>query len=269
MSGNSRICCITATCSCGCERARTPGVEPTEYNLMDAAEDRMWWYRALHAQVLDALAATRPDPGRLLDAGCGTGGFLARIRRDLPDLPAAGLEYHPDAAVRAAAKSGVPVSVGSVNAMPFADASFSVVVSLDVLSHRAVAPDRALAEMLRVLRPGGVLVLNLPAFEWLRSTHDIRVQNARRFTTGTAGRMLSAAGLVTVRPHYWNSLLLPLMVLHRKVVARAPDSASDVAPLAAWLDQSLYAVTRLERRLIALGLPFPAGGSVLATASRP
>jgi SAM-dependent methyltransferase len=245
------------------------GVEPAEYQLMDAAEDGMWWYRALHAQVLDALAAARPGHGRLLDAGCGTGGFLARLRREWPDQPATGLEYHPAAAARAAAKSGVPVAVGSVNAMPFADASFSAVVSLDVLCHEAVDPPAALAEMLRVLRPGGVLVVNLPAFDWLRSTHDLRVRNARRFTARSAAAMLAEAGLVRVRPRYWNSLLLPLMVLQRKLLARAPDGRSDVAPFSPWLDRSLHAVTRLERLLQARGIPFPAGGSVLATALRP
>ncbi len=244
-------------------------MELAEYDLMDAVEDGMWWYRALHAQVLDALDNVRPGPGRLLDAGCGTGGFLARLRRERPDLPAAGLEYNPGAAARAQAKSGVEVIAGTINAMPFADASFSVVVSLDVLSHAAVDPAQALAEMLRVLRPGGVLIVNLPAFEWLRSTHDARVQNARRFTRTTAGMMLAGAGLVEVRPYYWNCLLLPMMVLHRKVVARSPERRSDVAQFPPWLDRSLHAVTRLERSMLASGLPLPAGGSVLATALRP
>jgi SAM-dependent methyltransferase len=244
-------------------------VEPDEYLLMDAVEDGMWWYRALHAQVFDALDSARPGPGALLDAGCGTGGFLARLRRERPDQPAAGLEYHPDAAARAAAKSGVPVVTGTVNAMPFADASFAVVVSLDVLSHAAVEPDRALAEMLRVLRPGGLLIVNLPAFDWLRSAHDIRVQNARRFTARSAGVLLERAGLQRVRPFYWNSLLLPVMVLHRKVIARAPEARSDVTQFPPWLDRSLHAVTRLERSMLAHGFPFPAGGSVLATALRP
>ena len=114
----------------------------------------------------------------------------------------------------------MPVVAGTINAMPFADASFSVVVSLDVLSHAAVDPKQALAEMLRVLQPGGMLIVNLPAFEWLRSAHDTRVQNARRFTTRSAAALLTEAGMQRVRPHYWNSLLLPMMMLRRKVVAR-------------------------------------------------
>ncbi|RAI60531.1 class I SAM-dependent methyltransferase [Roseicella frigidaeris] len=244
-------------------------MDPAQYQIMDAVEDSMWWYRALHAEVLDALAASRPDPGPLLDAGCGTGGFLARLRQARPDLAAVGLEHHLPAARRAAAKSGRPVLRGTVHALPFAEASFAAVVSLDVLCHAAVDPVQALPELRRVLCPGGVLVLNLPAFDWLRSGHDVEVQNARRFTARGVAAMLARVGLAGIRLRYWNSLLLPLMVARRKLVARAMTTRSDVARYPAWLDDSLHATTRLERRLRAIGIPFPAGGSVLATAHRP
>ncbi len=242
-------------------------MEADEYALMDAAEQGMWWYRALHARVLDALASAPAGP--LLDAGCGTGGFLARLRATRPGVAAAGLEYHPPAAARARAKSGAPVAVGSVNAMPFADRAFAAVVSLDVLSHAAVRPAAALAEMRRVLAPGGLLVLNLPAFAWLASAHDIRVHNARRFHRAEVARALADAGLRPIGIGYWNALLLPLMVAQRKILARAPEKGSDVAPFSPWLDRSLHAVTGLERRLASAGLRFPAGGSLLATAARP
>ena len=246
-------------------------MEPAEYQLMDVAEERMWWYRALHAQTLDALdlpPRARPA-GRLLDAGCGTGGFLTRLGEARPGMDAMGLEVHPPAAARARAKSGRTVVAGSVNDMPFGDGAFTALVSLDVLSHAAVRPEQALAEMHRVLTPGGRLVLNLPAFQWLHSAHDVRVHNARRFHAAGVLAALRAAGFQPVAMRYWNALLLPLMVLQRKVLARAPDNRSDVAPFPPWLDRTLHAVTVLERRLMTAGLPFPAGGSLLAVATRP
>ena len=229
-----------------------------EYQLMDAHEDGMWWYRALHARLLDAVGDVR---GSLLDAGCGTGGFLTKLSTTRPDLKAYGVEYNGYAAARARAKSGARMVRGSVNALPFADRSFNGVVSADVLSHAAVQPDVALAEMWRVLKPGGRLVVNMPAYAWLRSAHDIRVHNARRQTARHLCAMLEHAGFTVVRARYWNSLLLPLMIASRAL--SRDNAASDVAAYPPWLDAAFHAVTRLERYV-----PIPAGGSILAVASR-
>ena len=233
---------------------------------MDAVEDGMWWYRALHSRVLDALGQPH---GRVPDAGCGTGGFLARLKATWPRTDAMGLEYFPSAAARAQQKSGCPVVAGSVQRLPFADGHFAAVTSMDVLCHASVDPLPALAEMRRVLAPGGRLVVNLPAFQWLRSAHDIRVHNARRFTASQTRKLLHAAGFRDVRMRYWNALLLPLMVVQRRVMASAPEDRSDVAVFPPWQDHLLFTVTELERRLARLGFPFPAGGSVLAVATRP
>ncbi|UFN51292.1 class I SAM-dependent methyltransferase [Roseomonas sp. OT10] len=235
---------------------------------MDAAEDGMWWYRAVHARLAATLAA-RPRPGRVLDAGCGTGGGMRALAAALPGVELVGLEYDAAAAARAAAKSGRPVAGGDVNRLPFADGAFAAVVSVDVLCHRGVSEAEALAELRRVLAPGGLLVLNLPAFEWLRSAHDTRVHNARRYTARGARGLLAAAGFAGIETRYWNSLLLPLMVVQRKVLAAREDAASDVAPFPPWLDAALAAVDAAERRLAALGARFPAGGSVLALATKP
>lgn len=256
-------------------------MEPAEYTLMDQAEAGMWWYRALHARIGDALDGTH---GRVLDAGCGTGGLLARLR-GRAGIELFGLEYAAAAAARAAAKSGARIVRGSINALPFADASFAAVVSADVLCHGAVEPATALAELQRVLAPGGLLVLNMPSYSWLLSAHDRMVHNVRRTTAGALARDLAAAGFAQVRAHYWNSLLLPLMILQRKVLARGPapgkalgnaqrDNAqrdkgktmSDVAAFPPIIDATFHALTALERRL---GLKLPAGGSVLATARKP
>lgn len=235
-------------------------MDPAEYAAMDEAEGRMWWYRALHARLLDAVRGTR---GPVLDAGCGTGGFLAVLRAEIPDR--VGVEWSEAGVIRAARKSGAPVARGSVNALPFPDASFGAVVSADVLCHAAVTPGLALAEMMRVLRPGGRLVVNMPAYAWLRSAHDHHVHNARRVTARTLREWLGRAGLVGVRATYWNSLLLPLMVVQRKLLNRGA-AASDVTIFPPWLDATLHAVATLERRT---RLPLPFGGSVFAVGTRP
>ncbi|MFC3126765.1 class I SAM-dependent methyltransferase [Pseudoroseomonas globiformis] len=248
--------------------ATTFPVDPAEYDLMDAAEERMWWYRALHARVGTALRTAQPPPGPWLDLGCGTGGLLRRLASSFPGQALHGLEYNPAAARRAAAKSAAAIVTGDAAALPYGDACFTALASMDVLCHAAVDEARALAEMHRVLAPGGVLVLNLPAFRWLHSAHDRRVHNARRYTAGEARRLLARAGFAPGRVTYWNALLLPLMVAQRKLLARGADDASDVAPFPPWLNATLHGVTVAEAALVRLGLRYPAGGSVLAIATR-
>ncbi len=239
-------------------------MEPAEYRLMDQAEAGMWWYRALHARIADALRATS---GRVLDAGCGTGGLLARLSAN-PALDLHGLEYEADAARRAAQKSGARIVCGSINALPFADASFAAVVSADVLCHAAVDPQAALAELRRILAPGGLLILNMPSYQWLMSAHDRQVHNARRTTATALARDLRQAGFAQPRARYWNTLLLPLMILQRKVLNRgnSGETVSDVAAFPPMIDATFHALTELERHL---PVPLPAGGSVLATARKP
>jgi SAM-dependent methyltransferase len=237
-------------------------MELAEYTLMDAAEDHMWWYRALHRRLVDALGGIH---GAVLDAGCGTGGLLARLRVERPDLAPFGVEWAEPAACRAAAKSGAPIVRGSVNALPFADACFDAAIAADLLCHGAIDPTLALAELRRVLRPGGPLIVNMPAYAWLLSAHDRLVHNVRRCSVRQLAAALVDAGFVRVRAHYWNGLLLPLMVAQRKLLARHA-AASDVAPFPPWLDATLHAMTEIERHL---PLRLPAGGSVLATAERP
>jgi SAM-dependent methyltransferase len=237
-------------------------MEPAEYALMDAAEDHMWWYRALHRRLADALAGVR---GAVLDAGCGTGGLLARLRSERADLRLVGVEWAGPAACRAAAKSGAPIVRGSVNALPFADACFDAAIAADLLCHAGIDPPRALAELRRVLRPGGRLIVNMPAYAWLLSAHDRQVHNVRRCTARGLAALLHDAGFLRVRPRYWNGLLLPVMVAQRKLLSRRA-TVSDVAPFPPSLNATFHAMTAIERRL-----PFrlPAGGSVLATAERP
>ena len=243
-------------------------MEPVEYERMDAAEDRLWWYRALHAQLLDAFGKTALPPGAaVLDAGCGTGGLLKRLGAIAPERTRIGLDHEAVAATRAVRKSGAPVVLGSVDALPFADASFGAIFSADVLYHREVDPLRAAREAYRCLMPEGMLVVNLPAFDWLASYHDRQVHGARRYNRAQVHALLAQAGFKRIAVRYWNSLLFPLMVLRR--LGQGSSRVDSDVSLPPWpIDAAFGAITRIERLLMRWGLRFPAGGSVLAVAHR-
>jgi SAM-dependent methyltransferase len=238
-------------------------VERIEYERMHAVEDRMWWYRGLRALVVQELARAldSAEQGPVLDAGCGTGGMLSRL-----GVRAFGVEYDPVAATLAAAKAGRPVACGSVNEMPLGSSVLAGYVSLDVLCHGGVDPECAAKEAHRCLKPGAVAVFNLPAYRWLLSAHDRRVHNVRRFTRGQACALLAGCGFKVLKASYWNTLLFPLMLLHR--LTERADAESDVRDFPRWLDAIFSAALTVERFVIGAGIPLPFGGSLLIVAAR-
>jgi hypothetical protein len=131
------------------------------------------------------------------------------------------------------------------------------VLSADVLCHGAVDPATALAELRRVLAPGRAAGAEHAVVPVADERHDRQVHNTRRTTAGALSRDLAGAGFAEVRARYWNGLLLPLMIVQRKVLARAQgdgETVSDVAAFPPFIDATFHALTALERRL---GLPLP------------
>jgi SAM-dependent methyltransferase len=243
-------------------------MDPAEYAKLDRLEERMWWFAAAHANLLMLARDFSPfAPNRVLDAGCGTGGLLAKLAVDRPASTVIGLEADQSACTRAAAKSARPVCRGSVNELPFADAAFSTIFSADVLCHRDVDERQALRQFHRCLVPDGILVLNLPAYRWMLSRHDAAVYNVRRYTRRDAARLLRDAGFRLLYASYWNALLFPLMVITRKLLP-SRGVASDVKLYPAPAETLCRAATAFERALLKGGLRFPFGGSLIAIAGK-
>ena len=140
-------------------------------------------------------------------------------------------------------------------------------MSVDVLCHRMVDPARALAEARRCLAPGGALIANLPAYQWMLSAHDHRVHNSRRFTPTSAREMFEQAGFVIREIRFWNSLLFPVMLLHRTLFDDK-DAKSDVTSYPKFIEWLFGAILGFERGLSCIGLFFPFGGSILVVAEK-
>jgi SAM-dependent methyltransferase len=228
----------------------------------------MWWFAALHANlVLLCSRIEGVESGRtLLDAGCGTGGLLARLSRVLPDRDAIGLDADRVACARAALKSGRPVCAGSVNALPFADGAFGAIVSADVLCHEGVDEAAALAQFHRVLCERGVLILNLPAYSWLMSGHDKAVANIRRYNRRRLVRLLESAGFRVLLATYWNTILFPVMVLTRKLLPSGDGSDVRLHPPA--VEALCRAATGIEHAWLERGRRLPFGGSLITVAAK-
>lgn len=235
---------------------------------MAAVELQHWWYggmRAINAALLDRVFAGRHDLC-ILDAGCGTGGDALFLRRYGTVI---GLDLAAEALVLARGRLPGRLVRGSVLQLPFTDHSFDLVTSFDVLYHRAVIDERqALAEVRRVLRRDGRLLIRLPAYEWLRSRHDRQVHTRRRYTAGEVARLLNGNGFIIEHLTYALTLLFPISAAVRLLERVLPESqnASAMELPSRPLNAALRLPMMLEAAFIARGGRLPFGLSIVALA---
>lgn len=240
-------------------------MDEREHDLLRQVEDRHWWHRVLRRQVLRALRVL-PHGSRVLDAGCGTGGMLGC----LPEFEAHGVDLSPHAVELCHERGLRHVSRASAHELPFPDGTFDAVLSLDVLYHADVDELRALTEMRRVLKPGGILVLNLPAFESLRGAHDDAVSGVRRYTACQVRSLLESHSLRVEMIHHWNAwLFLPLLLWRqwsRMASKNHPAAgASDLRLLFGRMNSLLFLTGCFDAWLCRL-LSLPFGTSIFAIA---
>ena len=186
-----------------------------EYATMFRVEETHWWYRALHQLFFQMLEAKLPNwrQKRILDAGCGTGAILQRLGSPERNV---GIDLAPEAVSFCHQRGLENVQQGNVAELPFSAESFDAVISSSVIYHDWVPDvDAALCEMHRVLRPNGLLLLNVPAFDFLHSAHDDAVMTARRFRKNEVRSLLQKDGFAIERLTYWTALLFPLAVIAR------------------------------------------------------
>ena len=245
-------------------------MKPAEHDIMRAVEDRYWWYQALRQHVGD-LVESAGQNFSLLDAGCGSGGMLAALRQRFPHAELSGIDaFERGVQLTAERGLGARLMTASVHELPFPADSFDFVLSLDVWSHANVDDALAAHETHRVLRPGGRLILNLAAFEFLKGAHDHATDVVRRYTRPEVRAVLEGAGFIIERLTYWNLSLMPPITLARWLSRRriARDEArSDFRPLPAFVNTALKGIAALELSASRhLSLPF--GTSVLAVARK-
>ncbi len=229
-------------------------MDRNEIRKLAALEDTHWWYR--ERRHLLARQIRGMHRGRALDIGAAAGGNTRVLRDNRWDAIA--LEYSEDGA-QIAHERHLPVIRADALRLPFADASLDLIVAYDVLEH--IEDDtRVVHEIHRTLRPGATALIAVPADPKLWSAHDEAVGHVRRYTRDTLTKVLEEGGMELDDIGSWNVLLRPVAAWRRR-----SSTASDLTPMAPWLNLALRAIVSLERYLPVSRLP---GVSLLVRAHR-
>jgi SAM-dependent methyltransferase len=219
-------------------------MEATEVRKLAELEDEHWWYR--ERRHLLAKAITGLTPGRALDVGAAGGGNT-RVLRD-HGWDAVALEYGEDGAEVAAGR-GLATVRADATSLPVADSSLDLVVAFDLLEHLH-DDDAAVAEVHRVLRPGGTYLIAVPADPRLWSDHDEAVDHVRRYTRAGLVDLLERGRFEVESVQSWNVLLRPVVAMRRRT-----SSGSDLDDLHPVVNFGLRTIITAERYLPVKNLP--------------
>jgi len=227
-------------------------------------DEHHWWYRGRRRIIRAELDRVPLGSGaRVLDAGCGSGATLEELGRY---GEVHGIELNPEAAEVARARGRGEVLEGRLEALAWDDDTFDLITCLDVIEH--TPDDRAtLRELRRVCKPGGWLLVTVPAYQALWSLHDVANHHYRRYGRRTLRSAALAAGWTVVRMSSFNTLLLAPAAVVRLAQRRelASDGYTPALTLGpGWLNEALEGPLRVEAKWLAQGRTLPVGLSLIA-----
>jgi SAM-dependent methyltransferase len=247
-------------------------MEETEYKKLYEAEQGHWWFRSLHEFIVDIVKKQKENLGRdmrVLDVGCGTGRLIKKLTEEL-GIRVYGVDISRYAAKYCSKREINTMQIASACALPYKDASFDMVISVDVLGSLSKEQEKkALDEFYRILNTNGKLFLHLPAYQFLYSAHDIAVSNRRRVDSRELQKVLIRSNFNPEKLNYRLMFLFPLIFIYRKLFRniRKGKLGSDVSSPFGMINAVLYTVMYLEKFLLRnFNLPF--GVSVFCLAGK-
>jgi len=236
------------------------------YDRMAAHDSTHWWYRARRNILADYLARYGKLPGhaRILEIGCGTGHNLPMLAR-FGEVDA--IEIDEAARTIASERLGKAVGSAPLPALTGVErGGYDLIAVLDVVEH--IEDDvAALKAMAECLKPGGKILITVPAHQWMWSAHDVVNHHYRRYSKKTLGAAIERAGLRHNGLRWFNSLLFPAAVAARVAGKLMGKDDSDDSPPAGALNAAFEKVFGLERRLVGR-IPLPPGLSIITLASQ-
>ena len=221
------------------------------------AEKKLWWYKILHGQVLKALAKNFGDKQiQIVDGGCGTGGLMDFLKENAyGNIRGFDISVH---ALKLSKERGLDVFSGDIRNIGglFSDNSADAFISNDSLYFLSDEERKKFSEnVCRKLKPKGVVILNLPAFNAFRGTHDISVGIKNRFTKKNISAIFDQNKFEILEMKYWPFFLSPLIfivrIMQRIKIFFSPAASqnSDVTVPPAFINNSFFAITMIENKI--------------------
>jgi len=244
-----------------------------EYQKLKELEETYWWHigrRAIIKVVLkkyfDELSRQKKDLPLLLDLGCGTGGNAALLKEFGEII---GADSSPTA-LKIAQKADFSklIAIHNEARLPFENNTFDCVTLLDVLEH-IENDDDAISECRRVLKPGGSLILTVPAYQWLFSGHDEALNHKRRYLMKNLTKQISGAGFRIYFKSYAITFLFPIMALYRFIerIFKRKQKASYVM-FPKLINNFFVVLLKIEALAFKIGASFPFGTSIIIYAKK-
>jgi len=245
-----------------------PLMDNSFFDLLHSHESRHWWFYCRRKLAAAALRkhATR-QTGYLLDMGCGTGAMLGEMQNFGTTF---GLDIAPTALQYCRTRGHLRLTLGSGEDIPFRDAAFDAVVSLDVIEH--IDNDvRAMEHIHRICRDGGTVVITVPAVPWLWTTRDERLLHKRRYTRLQLIALAQGAGFEIIKCSYYCVFFFPAMaafVFFNRILGHKPDYKDDVPAVPTLPNMLLRWILLLEQSLLRW-INYPFGVSLFCVLRKP
>lgn len=256
-------------------------MDANAYEQFLVLERDHWWFRSRRTLYFDLLRqelrASSAPARDVLDVGCGMGGMLEGLRHldGASGREPAGLEIEVQGIQVCHERGFHRVYLGDGYHLPHADASLDLVTAFDTIEH--IEDDRrALREFARALRPGGLFLATVPAYQFLYANNDRVAHHFRRYTRSDLVRKLREAGFEVRKATYVNTLLFPLILpavllikLKEKLVGRPDDDSTNLSlRLPGFVNRFLEFVFSSERFPLRW-ISFPVGHSLAVLARKP